>query len=78
LLDVKAKRAALEQTLMFNDAIQEHQRLLNKLQIQKELSETIAQETVYADALRDEVMNEDLSVQTGLCHSKSPPEAEPT
>ena len=37
LIDVKAKRAALEQKLKFSDEIEEQQKILNKLKLQQEL-----------------------------------------
>lgn len=40
LIDVKARRAALEQKLKFSDKIKEQQKILNKLKLQQELSET--------------------------------------
>ena len=52
LIDVKAKRAALEQNIKFSDAIDEQQKVLNKLKLQQELSETIAEETVREEALQ--------------------------
>ena len=52
LIDIKAKRAALEQKIKFSDAIDEQQKVLNKLKLQQELSETIAEETVREEALQ--------------------------
>ena len=52
LIDVKAKRAALEQKIKFSDMIDEQQRVLNKLKLQQELSETLAEEAVYDKALK--------------------------
>ena len=54
LISVKAKRAALQQRIKFSDAIQEQQKVLNKLQLQQELSEMMAKEAVYTEALQDE------------------------
>ena len=52
LINVKAKRAALEQKIKFSDAIDEQQRVLNKLKLQQELSETIAEEAVREEAIQ--------------------------
>ena len=52
LINVKAKRAALEQKIKFSEAINEQQKVLNKLKLQQELSETIAEETVREEALQ--------------------------
>ena len=49
---MKAKRAALEQKIKFSDAIEEQQRVLNKLKLQQESSETIAEEAVREEALQ--------------------------
>ena len=54
LIDVKARRAALEQKLKFSDEIEEQQKNLNKLKLQQELSETLAEEAVYEEALKSE------------------------
>ena len=54
LIDVKARRATLEQTLKFSDEIEEQQMVLNKLKLQQELSETLAEEAVYEEALKSE------------------------
>ena len=54
LINVKAKRAALEQKIKFSDAIEEQQRVLNKLKLEQELSETIAEEAVREEALQIE------------------------
>ena len=54
MIDVKAKRAALEQKLKFSDEIEEQQKILNKLKLQQELSETLAEEAVYEEALKSE------------------------
>ena len=53
LIDVKARRATLEQKLKFSDEIEEQQKVLNKLKLQQELSETLA-EAVYEEALKSE------------------------
>ena len=50
----KAKRAALEQKTKFSDAIEEQQRVLNKLKLEPELNETIAAEAVCEEALKIE------------------------
>lgn len=55
LINVKAKRAALEQKIKFSDAIQEQQKVLQKLKLQQQLSETIAEEAIYNDALQDDL-----------------------
>ena len=54
LIDVKARRAALEQKLKFSDEIEEQQKILNKLKLKQELSETLAEEAVYDEALKSE------------------------
>ena len=52
LINVKAKLAALKQKIKFSNAIDEQQKVLNKLKLQQELSETIAEETVCEEALQ--------------------------
>ena len=52
MINVKAKRAALEQKIKFSDAIEEEQRVLNKLKLKQELSETIAEKAVREEALQ--------------------------
>ena len=52
LINVKAKRAALEQKLKFSDKIEEQQKILNKLRLQQQLSETLAEEAVYEEAFK--------------------------
>ena len=54
LLDLKAKRAALEQKIIFSDTIKEQEKALAKLKLQQELSETLAEEAVYQLALNTE------------------------
>ena len=54
LLDLKAKRAALEQKIIFSDTIKEQEKTLAKLKLQQELSETLAEEAVYQVALNTE------------------------
>ena len=51
LLGLKAKRAALEQKIIFADTIKEQEKTLGKLKLQQELNETLAEETVYQVAL---------------------------
>ena len=51
LLGLKAKRAALEQKIIFADTIKEQEKSLAKLKLQQELSETLAEETVYQVSL---------------------------
>ena len=51
LLGLKAKRAALEQKIIFADTIKEQEKTLAKLKLQQELSETLAEEAVYQVAL---------------------------
>ena len=51
LLGLKAKRAALEQKIIFADTIKEQEKTLAKLKLQQELSEKLAEETVYQVAL---------------------------
>lgn len=46
LIDVKARRAALKQKLKCSDEIEEQQKILNKLKLQQELSETLAEEAI--------------------------------
>jgi len=53
---VKARRASLEQKIRFSDAIEEQQKALNKLKLQQQLSETLAEEAVYEEALKDECL----------------------
>ena len=54
LLGIKARRAVLEQKLFFSDTIKEQEKTLAKLKLQQELSETMAEEAVYAEALTRE------------------------
>lgn len=54
LINVKAKRAALEQKLKFSDKIEEQQNILNKLRLQQQLCETLAEEAVYEEALKEQ------------------------
>ena len=42
LIDIKARRAALEEKIKYSDAIQEQKRILNKLHLEQELSQTMA------------------------------------
>ena len=51
LLCLKAKRAALEQKIIFADTIKEEEKTLAKLKLQQELSETLAEEAVHQVAL---------------------------
>ena len=51
LLGFKAKRATLEQKIIFADTIKEQEKTLTKLNLQQDLSETLAEETVYQVAL---------------------------
>ena len=51
LINVEAKHAALEQKIKFSDAVEEQQRVLKKLKLQQEFSETIAEEAVHEEAL---------------------------
>ena len=51
LLGLKAKRAALEQKIIFADTIKEQEKSLAKLKLQQELSETLAERTVYQVSL---------------------------
>ena len=46
LIDIKARRAALKQKLKYSDEIEEQQKILNKLKLQQELSETLAEEAI--------------------------------
>ena len=64
LVNAKAKRAALEQRIKYSDAIQEQEKILNKLKLQWALSETIAEEAVYEEALLDESPLERLPCET--------------
>ena len=54
LLGIIARRAVLEQKLFFSDTIKEQEKTLAKLKLQQELSETMAEEAVYAEALTTE------------------------
>ena len=54
LLEFRAKRAALEETLKFSAVIAEQEQKLEQLKIQKELGEVIAQEQVYQKAMQEE------------------------
>ncbi|PFX28327.1 hypothetical protein AWC38_SpisGene6945 [Stylophora pistillata] len=54
LINVKAKRVALEQKLKFSDKIEEQQKILNKLRLQQQLSETLAKEAVFEEALKEQ------------------------
>ena len=51
LLGLKAKRAALEKKIIFADTIKEQEKTLAKPKLQQELSEKLAEETVYQVAL---------------------------
>ena len=51
LLGLKAKRAALEQKIIFADTIKEQEKTVAKLKLQQELSETLAEEAVNQVAL---------------------------
>ena len=63
LLGLKAKRAALEQKIIFADTIKEQEKTLAKLKLQQELSETLAEEAVYQVALNTgDENNEDESL----------------
>ena len=63
LLGLKAKRAALEQKIIFADTIKEQEKTLAKLKLQQELSETLAEEAVYQLALNaGDENNEDESL----------------
>ena len=63
LLGLKAKRAALEQKIIFADTIKEQEKTLAKLKLQQELSETLAEEAVYQVALNaGDENNEDESI----------------
>ena len=55
LLGLTAKRAALEQKIIFADMIKEQEKTLAKLKLQQELSETLAEEAVYEIALNAEM-----------------------
>ena len=57
LLGLKAKRAALEQKIIFADTIKEQEKTLAKVKLQQELSETLAEERVFQVALNAEVEN---------------------
>ena len=50
LLSVKAKRAALQQKLKFSDVIKDQEKMLAKLKLEQDLSETVAQEAIYQKA----------------------------
>ena len=63
LLGIKAKRAVLEQKLFFSHTIKEQEKTLTKLKLQQELSETMAEEAVYGEAL------------TAECEGDSPPQS---
>lgn len=54
LLEFRAKRAALEETLKFSAVIAEQKQKLEQLKIQKELGEVTAQEQVYQKAMQEE------------------------
>ena len=63
LLGLKAKRAALEQKIIFADTIKEQKKTLAKLKLQQELSEALAEEAVYQVALNaGDENNEDESL----------------
>ena len=60
---LKAKRAALEQKIIFADTIKEQEKTLAKLKLQQELSETLAEEAVYQVAFNaGDENNEDESL----------------
>ena len=54
LVNVKAKRGALEQKLRFSHKIEEQEKILNKLRLQQQLSETLAEEVGYEGALKEQ------------------------
>lgn len=58
LLGIKAKRAVLEQKLFFSNTIKEQEKTLTKLMLQQELSEIMAKEAVYTEALTAESEDE--------------------
>ena len=60
LFGIKAKRAVLEQKLFFSDTIKEQEETLVKLKLQQELSETMAEEAVYAEELTAECKDDSL------------------
>ena len=63
LLGLKAKRAALQQKIIFADTIKEQEKTLAKLKLQQELSEALAEEAVYQVALNaGDENNEDESL----------------
>ena len=51
LLGIKAKRVVLEQKLFFSDTIKEQEKTLAKLNLLQDLSETMGEQAVYAEAL---------------------------
>ena len=52
LIDIKARRAALEEKIKYSDAIQEQNRTLNKLNLEQELSQTMSEQAVYESAIQ--------------------------
>jgi len=54
LLGATGKQAVLEQKLRFSDSVKDQEKALAKLKIQKELSETIAEEAVQRVAFNEE------------------------
>ena len=54
LIDIKARRAALKEKIKYSDAIQEQKRILNKLHLEQELSQTMAEQAVYESAIQQE------------------------
>lgn len=51
---MKAKHAVLEQKLKFSHKIEEQEKILNKLRLRQQLSETLAEEVGYEVALKEQ------------------------
>ena len=54
LISIKAKKAVLQERLKFTDAIKEQEKVLDKLELEQELSETMAEDAIYEAELTEE------------------------
>ena len=53
-VNIKAKRAVLQQKLRFCEAVKEQEKTLEKLKLEQEFSETVAEEEVYETAVHED------------------------
>ena len=54
MISIKAKKAVLQERLKFTDAIKEQEKVLDKLELEQELSETMAEDAIYEAELTEE------------------------